>query len=471
MGRAAFCSDGGKMMSFFLRDESQARLRALGDTRSRAPTIAAFVSYALMLAMQLYALLTFRGEPISDAARYVGTALRCVQEGHFYPVAADFIGKGTAGTGYVNLLILLFRLTGDVRSAYVLNMVFVQILLVSVLTLAYRATGSPDVCAHTAVFFCMSAPYWAEICVARTELCFTALAFAALALLFRGRGGLPLLTGLLLAFANWVRPLGIVFFVSAVWILLYRRAKWHGYARLLAGAAVMVVAICLFTYHSSGEFVYQPTIGSGNLLIGANADADGSYSDVVFSEGKAGYIPPEQKKTMTYDEISAVYSAAAKKWIRENPGRYISLVPKKLFYMYATDTYAGEVYFNNLKATAGKAYVHEIAQMLRGQGRAWTFGDVVICYGQAFYMLTFALFLCGVIRSMRRGYWRSLSFLYGLFLLGTAMVCLTVGSGRYHFSYLPVLQITAAAFVQSNAVSRHARREHTTSCGQSEISA
>lgn len=458
-------------MPFFLRDESDARLRAFGDTRSRNLTIAAACCYVLMLAMQLYALLSFRGEPISDAARYVGTALRCVREGHFYPVAADFIGKGTAGTGYVNLLILLFRLTGTVRAAYVLNMVFVQILLFSVLTLAYRATGSADVCALTAVFFCLSAPYWAEICIARTELCFTALAFAALALLYRKRGAWPLAAGMLLAFANWVRPLGMAFFVSALWILLYRRAKWHGYVRLFAGAAAMVAAICLFTYHSSGRFVYQPTIASGNLLIGANGDADGSYSDVVFSEGKAGYIPSAQKKTMPYTEINAVYSAAAKDWIRAHPGRYISLMPRKLFYMYATDTYAGEVYFDNQRATAGQTYVREIAQMLRGGGRAWTFGDVLICYGQAFYMLTFALFLWGVIRSMRRGYWRSLSFLYGIFLIGTATVMLTVGSGRYHFPYLPILQITAAAAVHSAVYARRTRVKGTTSCGVSENSA
>lgn len=458
-------------MRFFLRDESSARLRAFGDTRSRALTAAAVCCYVLMLAMQLYTLLTFRGEPISDAARYVGTAIRCVQEGHFYPVAADFVGKGTAGTGYVNLLIVLFRLTGSVRSAYVLNVFFVQLLLLSVLTLAYRVTGSPDVCAWTAVFFCMSAPYWAEICVARTELCFTALAFAALALLYAKRGALPFLCGLLLAFANWVRPLGMAFFVSALWTLLYRHAKWHAYARFLAGTALMVAAICLFTYHSSGRFVYQPTIASGNLLIGANADADGSYSDVVFSAGKAGYIPRAQKRTMDYTEINAFYSAAAKKWIRENPGRYVSLIPKKLFYMYATDTYAGEVYFDNLKTTAGIAYVREIAAMLRTGARAWTFGDTAICYGQAFYMLTFALFLWGVIRSMRKGYWRSLSFLFGIILIGTAAVCLTVGSGRYHFPYLPVMQITAAAAVQSRVHMRRSRQKDTTSCAGPDNSA
>ena len=106
-------------MRFFLRDESSARLRAFGDTRSRGLMIAAVCCWALMIVMQVYTLLTFHGEPISDAARYVGTALRCMREGHLYPVAADFIGKGTAGTGYVNLLILLFRLTGRDRKSVV----------------------------------------------------------------------------------------------------------------------------------------------------------------------------------------------------------------------------------------------------------------------------------------------------------------------------------------------------------------
>ena len=129
------------------------------------------------------------------------------------------------------------------------------------------------------------------------------------------------------------------------------------------------------------------------------------------------------------------------------------------------------MYFDNLKPTAGAAYAREIAGMLRGGERPWTFGDVVICYGQAFYMLTFALFVCGVIRSMRKGYWRSLSFLYGILIIATATTMLTVGSGRYHFPYLPVLQITAAAFLQSAVNARRTPRKDTTSCGKSESSA
>lgn len=445
-------------MKFFLRDETDARLRAFGDSRSRALQWTAVVCWALMLVMQLYALLTFHGEPTGDAYRYVGDAMRCWREGHFYPVASDFVGGGTAGTGYVNLLIVLFRLTGSLRAAYWMNLLLVQLLLGSVLFLAYRATQSADVCACTAVFFCLSATYWSEICVARTEICFTALAFFALALLY-GRRSLPFLTGAILAAANWVRPLGLAFLAAAVWTLLYRRAKWHAYVRLLAGALAAVAAISFFTYRSSGEFVYQPTVSSGNLLIGANADADGSYSDVVFTEGKAGYIPPEEKAAMTYKQINARYSDAARQWIRENPGRYILLMPRKLFYMYVMDTYSGDVYFDNLVQTSGREYVREVFSMLRGQGRRFTFGDAIICWGQLFYMFTFAAFICGVIRSLRRGYWRSLSFLYGIILIGTAMTVLTVGGGRYHFPYLPVLYITAAAWWQSVAHDRRSREK------------
>lgn len=446
---------------FFLRDESDARLRAFGSTSSHALRRAAAVCYALMLGMQLYTILSFHGEPTSDAARYVGDAMRCVREGHLYPVASDFIGGGTAGTGYVNLLILLLRLTGTIRAAYWMNLLFVQLLLFSALYLAYKASGSADVSARTAIVFCLSVPYWAEICVARTELCFTALAFFALALLYRGKSGLPFLTGAILAFANWVRPLAAAFMVSSFWTLLYRKAKWHVYVRLLAGFLASVAAISLFTYCSSGEFVYQPTVSSGNLLIGANADADGSYSDVVFREGHAGYIPPEVRQNMTYREINAHYSAAAKTWIRENRGQYLLLMPKKLFYMYITDTYSGDVYFDNLRQTSGKAYVMDVVSMLRGQGRAPTLGDAIICYGQAFYMLTLLLFFCGVIRTMRKGCWRSFSFLYGILIIGTVATMLTVGGGRYHFPYLPIMQITAAAWWQAVCTAKSAANKQT----------
>lgn len=444
-------------MRFFLQDESDARLRAFGNTQSLYLRRTAVVCYLVMLGMQLYTLFTFHGTPTSDAARYVGDALRCVQEGHLYPVAADFIGGGTAGTGYVNLLILLLRLTGTLRAAYWMNLFLVQILLFSVLKLAYRATESQDVCARTAILFCLSVPYWAEICVARTEICFTSLAFLALSLLYGRKKTLPFAAGALLAFANWVRPLAAAFFAACLWTLFYRKAKWHAYVRLLAGALVTIAAVSLFTYYNSGKFVYQPTVSSGNLLIGANADADGSYDSIVFQEGHAGYIPPAQRQTMTYEQINAHYSEAAKTWIRQNPGKYIALMPKKLFYLYATDTYSGDVYFDNLVQTSGKSYVQDVFSMLRGKGRAWTFGDTILCYGQAFYMLTLLLFFCGVVRSMRKGYWRSLSFLYGIFLIGAAATMLTVGGGRYHFPYLPILQITAAAWWQSAVQGRRKR--------------
>ena len=445
-------------MKFFLRDESQARLHAFGDTKSRPLQRTAVCCYFLMLAMQLFTLFTFHGHPTSDASFYVSIAWDGANLGHWYPTASDFIGGGVAGTGYVNLLILLLRWTGTVRSAYWVNVVFVQILFASVLRLAYRASGSADVCARTAILFCLSVPYWAEICVARTELCFTALAFASLALLYGKRNSLPFSAGILLALANWVRPLGMAFFAASLWTLLYRKAKWHAYIRLLAGALAAVAAVSLFTYVSSGEFVYQPTISSGNLLIGANKDADGSYSEVVFEEGNAGYIPPETRQTMTYKQINDRYAQAAKTWIRENPGKYIALMPKKLFYLYSMDTYSGDVYFDNQLHTAGRDYAQDVFAMLRGQGRAWTHGDTIVCYGQAFYMLTLLLFFCGVIRSMRKGYWRSLSFLYGIWIIGTVMILLTVGGGRYHFPYLPVMQITAAAWWQCMANRKKAKK-------------
>ena len=436
-------------MQFFLRDETDARLRAFGARSSKPLCIAAVISYCFMLGMQLYSFFTFHGEPTSDAWRYVTDALRCARAGVFYPQAADLVGKGTAGTGYVNLLILLFRVTENVRAAYILNILLVQLLLFSVLYLAFRATESRDVCAWTAIFFCLSATYWSEVCIARTEICFTALAFFGLALLFSERGGLPFLTGFILASANWIRPLGTAFMAAAVWTLIYRKSKWHGYLRLAAGFGAAVLLICCFTAHNCGEYLYQPTISSGNMLMGANEDADGSYDDTVFTEGKAGYIQPEIKKDMRYTEINAHYSEAASKWIHENPTRYIRLMPRKLFYMYISDTYSGDVYFDNLKQTSGSEYIREVVSMLRGEGRSFTSGDIFICWGQGFYMLTFALFLWGVIRSMRKGYWRSLSFLYGIFLIGTAMTVITVGGGRYHFPYLPILFITAAACVQS----------------------
>lgn len=442
--------------NFFLRSEQSVLCSRFGNATApcestvRALKIIALCSYVLMLAMQIRNIVVFQGSPTSDAARYVGDAFSNLEAGTWYPTERDFVGGGVAGTGLVNYFIFLLRIVPDTKILYVGNLLLVQLMLFSTVYIAKQITQSDTVGYITASIFCFTGTYWAEVCVARTEIFFTALAFFALALAVRGSTPCVILSGAVLAYAQWARPLAIAFIVSIVWLFIRRADKFTSYVKLFSGFFAVVLALTAFTYVNSGRAIYSPTIADGNFLMGAHEDADGSYENTVFNEGKAGYIPPEERAEMTVEEINAVYKKAATDWIKANPVKYLSLMPKKLFYFLATDTYSGDIYFDNKIQTAGRNYIQSLMNIITGSGsRELEFGDIAIMYTQAFYMVVLALFLAGVLHSMKNGYWRTMSFLYGIFLIGVASVLYTVGGGRYHFPYLPVMIITAAVFTDT----------------------
>ncbi|HBL41185.1 MAG TPA: hypothetical protein DDY98_06305 [Ruminococcaceae bacterium] len=450
--------------SFLLRSESLKKAQLFGQPSSLLPQkrirvlkILALISYIVMLAMQFYCVLSFKGVPIGDAWRYTRDAMECHNAGVWYPMTEDFdVRGGLAGTGLVNWMVLLFRITTNMKIVYFFNILFVQVILFCTLYLAKKITHSDTILYPTAILFCMFGTFWSEVCIARTEILFTALAFASLALAIKRSRLSVIASGFLLCLANWVRPLGISFFIAILWLFLVLRSRPMVYVRFVAAFCAGVLLCSFWNYYNGGVFSYQPSVASGNLLMGCNEDADGSYSKTVFYPGHVGYIPDEEINSMTFKEINKVYSDAAKKWIRENPEKFLMLMPKKLFYMYITETYSGEPWFDNTALTSGRQYIDSLFSILKGEGdRSLEHGDIIMMYTQGFYMLTLALFLIGVVWSMKKGYWRSMSFLYGIVLIATAMCMITVGAARYHFPYLPIMFITAAAFVDSRFIRKN----------------
>lgn len=451
-----------KEKCFFWRNEAAAKSKLFGaesplvpDSRVKALKIAAAAAYILMLAMQLYNIFTFNGNLLSDEIRYIHDTFEHVHDSTWYPMAYDFDAGSIAATGLINFYIFLLRIKEDMKMIYFAQLLLVQLMLFSTCYIARKVTGSNTVQYLTATFFCLFGTFWSEICIARTEIFFTSLAVFAMALCVKNGKFSVIAAGVILAYANWARPLAMAFIVAIVWYFLCNGAKFRQYVKLIGAFCVTALLLATFTYFNSGEFLYQPTIASGNFLMGANEFADGSYNNEIFWEGNAAHLTPEQKQEMGHEQINAFFNSIAINWIKENPTDYLKLLPKKLFYFLATETYSGSVYFDNTKATGGLAYIKELVSILTGSGsRALQLGDIVIMYTQGFYMLVLALFLVGVVYSMKKGYWRSMSFLYGTFLIGVASALYTVGAARYRFPYIFVMIITAAAFTDAVFVRR-----------------
>lgn len=361
-------------------------------SRSRKLLTAAVIADALLLILQCVIALRFTGEQASDARSYVLIAQYCAENQTWYPCEYFTFAPYIFGNGYVSLLAACLRLAPAFPWIPVINIVCMRVIVLASARMARQLTGKQEAACLTVILLAALGGLWGEVVFARTELLFMALGALALCCLQAGTAGALLACGVLMALANWVRPLLVIYLPAAVVYMLQRRAKLRHYAALLAGVTVTVLAIGLSCQARTGRFLYQAQTMGVNMLMGANDDADGSFSNEVFEPGHIGYAVSDTGGSLPFYESDAFYKKTAVNWIVHNFPRFLSLVPAKLFYFLATDTYGGSAFFNNEVATDTLAYLRELAAVLTGRGgRPLALGDVVTVYCQLSYMAVFAL--------------------------------------------------------------------------------
>ena len=417
----------------------------LNSRKTRILTYSALACYIVFIVIQLVLIFTFDGKQVSDAGVYLDLAKNAARNNTWYPSADQIGNKYFAAIGYINLLALILRFTDDLRFLYLLNFVFNNVILFSGCYIAKNVLKHKDAALLFTIVFCLFPTFWGEVVQLRTETMFTALAYLAVALSFSRVRLKPFWCGVLLAAANFVRPTAIVFVLAIFAVFYLYRERKRVYIYLLGAFLAVTVIFGIISDISCGYFVYQPTTSGINLLIGANDDADGSYDSVVFTEGHIGYISDEDKEKMTFQDYDAFYKKQAVNWILEHPIKYMLLIPKKIFYMYATELYSCGTFDNNETAAEGADYINALLAKIKNGSRLELL-DVAAVYSQGIYMVVMLLFAAGIYVSLKkRCVW--MIPMYLIFVLGTAMTVLVVGGGRYHYPYLPVIFISAVLAV------------------------
>ena len=417
-----------------------------GERHVRGWIIAAAVADALLILIQLALCLTFDGMQVSDAESYLELARYYATVNSWYPGPGDLHATYIFGNGYVNLLSVVMRLSTSMIWAFLLNMLFAQMIVLSWADIAGQLTGRTQTACLTVVLLCAMCGLWGEVVATRTELCFMAFMGVSLALSLRKSAGALLAAGVLMGLANWVRPLLVVFLPGVLLFFLMRRIGWKRVLAYLAGLALVIVLLGARTYQRTGRFVYQAQTMGVNMLMGANDDADGSYVGKVYDEGKPGYVAPGSG--VTFDERDARYKRYAVEWIMEHPLRFAALAPAKLFYYLATDIYCGSSFFGNRIQTDNLGYIRELAAIVTGRGsRPFALGDAVVILSQLTYMLVFLAYVAFVVDCLRRRCWLRLLPLHLIFALSCGVTVMTVGGARYHMPYLPIFCLCAAILI------------------------
>lgn len=377
---------------------------------------------------------------MNDAVSYVRLAKYAAEIGSMYPTQQDICSDYLFAPGYVNWLAWWFAMGFSEKAPMAMNVLFNGMLFWEIYYLGVKFWTKP-VANRAVMLFSLSVTTYASPLCLLTELMFTALGTLALCLACSGKRKKMVLAGFLLAWANWIRPLGILYIV-VIFLLKYLRAANVRYLKsLLLSCTVTALMIGSVTYMHSGFFAFQSSTFGVNLIGSANEYAKGNTSTgfKILREGERGYIAD---KTMTFKDRDRFWRDLAIDWIKENPEKYFGLMPVKLARLHGV-----EIGF--LDTFTGKDGVIQNPEYMKNIVREfphWNILQGVTAYNMVLYMATMLLFVfaaCGIVKRKDRGGIAMLAF----WLLGTAATLPFPCSSRYHFPYMVTVFLLAAVML------------------------
>jgi 4-amino-4-deoxy-L-arabinose transferase-like glycosyltransferase len=384
---------------------------------------------------QIAILCFYRQTPqFSDAALYDEYARQCYGNKTFYPDSTQVYTNYIFNPGYVNYLLLHLRIFGSLSFVNVFN-ILLNVLIVWEIFLLAKHFFDKKIALISVILYCLLPSNSLLVQAHLTEIPFLATVLGAVCLVRRDKYCPLILAGILMAVANWIRPVAALFLLPALLYMFLHKFHIKNYLSLLLPlfAAVLSIGICAKSY--SGYFTYQASTGGFNLIQGASDHADGGYGKECYDEGNTGFI--EDITRLTFKERDSIWKARSIEWIKKNPVRYLSLAPVKFARMWWGDDYLdGFLNGNQSFLSANPTFAQKMQRVLSGFLFSLTYYAILFCFVAA---------LLGFRKKLN---WEHAILLVPL-LLGTLMQMLIYGTQRYHHPYIPVILFFAAWWINS----------------------
>ncbi len=391
--------------------------------------------------IQVLLVLNFNSSQVSDQAVYLKLAENITVNNTFYPSNLNIYDDYIFAPGYINYLSLILKVFGNIRAILYFN-IFLLLTINFELFFLSKKYFSEKTAWLTLLLSSIYLTHYGIILYTSTELLFTSLALGCICLYTLDKLPYVVLSGILLALANWSRPFLPVFIVVIILMSLFlTQRKIFKFGVFFAALITTLFIIGFVSYKSSGFFVIQSSTSGVNLIMGANDFADGSYESTIFKRGNPGYI--SKNDSLLFNIRDKYLRETALNWIEDNPIKYLGLIPKKLYFMYIHDFHSLAPLSGDMgyKAGSKEEIVNTIKNFPRLKLVQW-----LMFVNQIFYILVLLIGSYSYLLLIKNK--NKMAILLGLiWILGTCMTIITVGGSRYHFPYIPILIIFTSHFV------------------------
>ena len=234
--------------------------------------------------------------------------------------------------------------------------------------------------------------------------------------------------GIMLAVANWFRPMALVFLLA---LLIYFLYKWRKSLKLLIGYIVMIAVIGGITKCRTGLFLYQAKTGW-----------------MALTDYSTNHAPESMKvrdnKEWNVAQKDSAWRSLFIDWVKDHPTEYLKQMPAKLMNTYVSDNVNMCTFIPD---KANKEYMYEEVSMQtlllcfpKLTATQWlTVANLIIYFG----IIVFAI-LCLF-------YYNKPDYLLPICIIsiGTLMLLLVGhGEARFHIPYMPFFIMLSALFIK-----------------------
>lgn len=267
--------------------------------------------------------------------------------GFAYPYPGDTLPTTTAYIPplYVWLLIAVMKMGGGLVAMQVMNLCFLQLGNFFVYRIAKRF-ASPAAAFIGFAALCFYIPLWLLASAIEPNMLNHALLSATILLLFiiyrePMRRGVYLLLGLVIGLQILVRPdmlLGVVFLGAwLVWVLRKELDTTRIIKKLAFTTLVVVMIVGPWTlrnYLAFDKFILVSANSGYNLFIGNNVGATGEFAIVPENPEEEKILKAIDKEAMMLSPLARdkFYYDKSLAWMTDNPGEFLVLSAKKLYY-------------------------------------------------------------------------------------------------------------------------------------------
>jgi 4-amino-4-deoxy-L-arabinose transferase-like glycosyltransferase len=384
----------------------------------------------LFTILQLVVLFVFGYTPYPDSNGYLYLAQESLQYGEPYPVSSQLNEYPFLwNIGAINITAASLALFHSVTPLLVLYALMKGITAWLFYALTDKICGSKTAFIALLIYLIYPANY-GENTSLLSELPF--MFFVLLGMYLSIVRNHSFLGGMMLAIANWFRPMSVIFLLAIIFFFLI---KWRKSIKLLLGYGVMIALIGFCTIHRTGLFLYQAKTGWMAL-----ADYSTNHA-------------PESMQVREHQEWNVIQKDSAWQsiffdWLKDHPTEYIQQIPTKLINTYVSDNVNMCTFIPD---KADKEYMYEEVSM---QTLLSSFPKRSAVQWLTLLNLTIYFFIVlSALASLL--YFKKDTYLLPIIIivLGTLLLLFFGhGEARFHIPFMPFIIMLSALFINNKIV-------------------